>query len=214
MKKLKPEYWNKNPTDRLHQLTIPIIGLTGGIGTGKSTVSDLLKAQGFPVICADSLVHDIYRWQETLEYLSTLSPHFIVDGRADMDVIRKRFFQDKNLKSSLENFIYQRLPKAFEQALKKFPNTQFVIYDVPLLFERKLDSAFDLIICVYAPIEMQKVRIRARNPNLTENEINAFLSNQIDIELKKDKSDFVLENTAELKQLEKSLLKMTSELFI
>ena len=68
--KLKEEYISKEVNTRLYQTPVPVIGLTGGIASGKSTVSKKLEEKGFPIICADALVHQIYDMEETKNFIS------------------------------------------------------------------------------------------------------------------------------------------------
>lgn len=214
MNELNNQFIKLSSKERLHQLPIPIVGLTGGIGSGKSTVADILEKKSIPVICADRLVHQIYRLPETLDFLQQLSPTFIKEGNADMAKIRQQFFSDPNLKRNIEGFIYAKLPEAFTQELKKIQHPRFVVYDIPLLFERKLQAQFDCIICVYIPRQMQIERIQKRNNGLTAAEIENFLNNQIDIEIKKDSSDLVISNTGNLAYLAGEIDRVLDQLLL
>ena len=77
--KLKSKYCKLAPEQRLYDLSIPIVGLTGGIATGKSTVSEILKQQGVALIDADALVKDIYALNETKKLVKKLAPEAITD---------------------------------------------------------------------------------------------------------------------------------------
>src|SRR5690606_10373426 len=142
--KLKPE-------TRLHQTPVPIIGLTGGIASGKSTVSRMLVQKGIPVIDADQLIKDIYRLPETKTFVSEKCPDALKHDEIHFPTLRERFFNNPELKKDLERFLYQRLPQAFQAAYQKLGSPSYVVYDVPLLFEKGLDRLVDLKVLVYAP---------------------------------------------------------------
>lgn len=176
---------------RLYDLTIPIYGLTGGIGTGKSTASLILERTGFPVICADSLVKKIYKDR----------------GVENQSILREKFFNDPKFKSETEKWIQEELPHYFKEEFEKLKPSKFVIYDIPLLFERNLEDKFDKIILIYAPrnIQLKRASLRDKNdPSLIEK----ILDSQIDIEEKRSKSHYVVENLGTVHELEAKLLNL------
>ena len=126
--------------DRLYQFQVPIIGLTGGIGTGKSTVAKLLKKAHLPLIDADALIKSIYQMPEIIENIKTLAPNAIAGNQIDFRVLRSLFFNDKTLKAKIEKMLYAQMPEAFKLAYKELGSPDFVIYDIPLLFEKKLEN--------------------------------------------------------------------------
>ncbi len=201
MKKLKDSLIKQTEDTRLYQIPVPIIGLTGGIGTGKSTVADLFRKKGIPVIDADKLVKNIYLKPETHTFIKKNFPEAYHDEKIDFRKIREIVFANQDSKELLENFIYSHMPFEFKQAFWEFNKPSFIVYDVPLLFEKKLHQLIDLSVCVYAPREVQIERLMSRDQIdrvLSEN----ILANQIDIEEKKRLADFVIENISDLNKLE------------
>src|SRR5690606_13710936 len=95
--------------------------------------------------------------------------------------LRERFFKDPALKKDLEAFIYQRLPKAFHEAYARLGSPSYVVYDVPLLFEKGLDQLVDLRVLVYAPRKIQRARLMKRDGHLEEM-AERILDQQMDIE--------------------------------
>src|SRR5687767_3716933 len=91
---------------RLHGLDRPVLALTGGIGTGKSTVAEYLAQAGFPVISADGLVKKIYAKAESVQFIQNSFPHCIVEGKIHFPTLRKHVFSDPTHKAVVENFIY------------------------------------------------------------------------------------------------------------
>jgi dephospho-CoA kinase len=194
MKNLKAKWITKNPETRLYHTPVPIIGLTGGIGTGKSTVAELLREKNIPVIDADKLVKNIYQKSETLEFIAKHFPHVIEDGMIVFTKLRQIAFVDAIAKKLIEDFIYAYMPGEFKQAFAAFANPHFIVYDVPLLFEKKLNELVDLSVCVYAPREIQIKRIIIRDHS-SEELAAKIIDNQMDIEDKKKRSDLVIPNT-------------------
>ena len=99
----------------------------------------------------------------------------------------------------------------FLKAYLSLGNPEFVIYDVPLLFEKKLDEKVDASFCVYCPRDMQKARLIARD-HITPHLAETILARQLDIEEKKSRSNLVLLNDKGPEELEASLQKILSEL--
>ena len=209
--KLKSKYQRLSPEERLYQLKIPVIGLTGGIATGKTTVSQMLHQSGLPIINADHLVKDVYSLQETKDFISREFPEAIRSGEIQFPKLRELVFSNKEIKSKVENFIYQRLPKAFMEAFSRLRNPEVVVYDVPLLFEKGMQDLFDLNVVVYAPRSIQRARLMGRDGH-QEDMANNILKQQFDIEDKKLKADFVIDNSqseAELAEEVKQFLRQT-----
>ena len=86
------------------------------------------------------------------------------------------------------------MPQEFESAAEKLNNPPYVFYDVPLLFEKKLETKVDLSICIYAPFDLQKERLLKRD-QIDENLANEIIKSQIGIERKKELATFSIDNT-------------------
>lgn len=179
---------------RLYNIPCPIIGLTGGIATGKSTVSDMLKAQGHHIICADSLVKDVYKLSSTIDYLKLNYPDVIVGESIDFKLLREKVFSNEEIKEDIERLIYAKMPAMFKKEFENFRNPDFIFYDVPLLFEKKLDKLVDYKMLVYCPREVQIKRLMQRD-KISNDLANKILDKQIDIEIKKENSDYVIDNS-------------------
>ena len=192
--KIKNKFNRLNNESRLYKLNVPVIGLTGGIASGKSTVTAILKEKDLPVIDADQLVKGIYALPETLDFIKNNFPDVIKDGGIQFPLLRQKVFSNSDVKSKIEEFIYQRLPIAFKLAFEKLHKPSMVIYDVPLLFEKKLEHLFDLTVLVYTPLTIQRQRLMARD-NHTDEIANNILNQQMDIESKKSKAEFIIDNT-------------------
>ena len=193
-----------NQENRLHNSPYPVIGLTGGIATGKSTVSQYLKDHGENVICADELVHEIYSTEETFEFVSSVAQEAIADHQILFPKLRELFFNDKELQNKIETYIYSRLPRAFKKKYEEFNNPDFIFYDVPLLFEKNLNPLVDLITVVYSTPENQLKRLIQRD-GIKEELAKNILQKQMPIDEKKQKADYVIENNTNLTDLYQSI---------
>ena len=202
MHKLKSNHINLNEKTRLYQCHIPIIALTGSIATGKSTVSEILKGLGLQVIDADKLVKEIYLENATLAFIQDLVPEAVNNGQINFQHLRSVFFENDEIKLKVENFIYQELPRFFNKALNKcnFDEWDFLIYDVPLLFEKDLIPFVDDFILVYTDEKTQLKRLLNRD-NMEKDQANLIISTQISIETKRNKSKNIIKNLGNLQQL-------------
>lgn len=200
MKELRPELKKLSTGERLYQLEKPIIALTGGIATGKSTVSRLLEEKGIRIIDADKLVKDIYKLDETKAFIRNEFSEAWRHGEIDFKKLRELVFSDKIIKSKVEAFIYARLPEAFKAESSKIKDQNFYFYDVPLLFERQIELMIDVSVVVYAPRKVQLARLINRDGS-AEDIGNKILDQQMDIEIKKQKADFVVTNSGSMTEL-------------
>jgi dephospho-CoA kinase len=196
---------------RLYQLDVPVIGLTGGIATGKTTVSHKLQEEGFAVINADHLVKDIYALSETFEFIRSEFPDVIKNEQIQFPLLRQFVFANSENKVKIENFIYARLAQAFNAAFNKFDHPQMIIYDVPLLFEKSLQPLFDMTVLVYAPREIQRTRLMKRD-NVLEEMADTMLNSQMDIEEKKAKADFIIDNSKSESELAEEINRLLHKL--
>ena len=177
------------------------------MGTGKSTVTDYLKNKGHPCLDADELVKALYREEESKQFIAKINPLFIsTGGEINFKQLRKFFFKDKAIKRAVESHIYQRLPHKFLQELAKLGKITLLFYDIPLLFEKKLEESFDLIATVYCGEDEQLQRVMARD-RLSKDMAKKIIASQMDMEQKKRQSDYVLDNTRDTPHLYREIEK-------
>jgi len=195
MHKLKSKYIKLRKEERLHNAPYPMVGLTGGIASGKTSFSKELVKLGVPVINADELIKNIYQQDQTLEYIKEILPACIQKNQIDFNKLRIEFFNNPQVKQDIENFLYQRLPIAF---LKKcdeldFSDYSFIVYDIPLLFEKQLSDQFDTTTLIYAPRNAQLKRLCLRD-QIDEKLANSILDQQLDIETKRALAHITITN--------------------
>lgn len=198
------------PSERLHQKSYPIIALTGGIASGKSTLAHAARELGYPVISADELIKDIYNWRETTDWLKKEFPKAFNGDELDFKKLRNLFFADTKNKEMIESFLYHRLARAFSIKEASFSKIDFLIYEIPLLFEKDMVALFDYTVLSWISRPQQIERLKMRNPEMSESERNNFLDAQWPIDEKKEKVDFVFDNSAPKKEAE---LKVEMKIF-
>ncbi len=211
MKKLANKWITKDPSNRLYNIPVPIIGLTGGIATGKTTVAQMFRDENIPVIDADRLVKNIYSKKESFEFVEKHFLEAIVDEAIHFKTLREIAFKTRENQIKLETFIYAQMPQAFKEAYNDFGPHAFVVYDVPLLFEKGLNTQTDISICVYTPRSMQLERLMKRD-NIDRELAETILTKQIDIEDKKKKADIFIENIGTYTDLNHNFFKLLKEL--
>lgn len=212
MFKLKSKYTRLTPEQRMHGCQLPIIGITGGIASGKSTVSNMAKELGLPVIDADGLIKKIYAQSETIEFIKSNYPQVVKDERIIFQSLRELFFNNEKIKNKIEKYLYEKLPDAFHEALSHFQNDSFVIYDVPLLFEKNLDKVIDTSVCVYAPKKEQIIRLKERD-QISDELAQSIIKSQMGIEAKKNKANYIIDNSGAPKELNHQFQEWLSEFF-
>jgi dephospho-CoA kinase len=191
------ERWHKlTPEKRVNNRAYPVIALTGGIGTGKSTLSHFFTQKNVPFISADNLVKTIYSRPETLTWLVEHHPDVINpdNGNPNFRHLREKAFKDPTVRLQLESWIYPRMPATFEMAETPFRPVPWLIYEIPLLFERKMETQFDGVIVSWTPKEVQIERVMSRDGSSLE-VIKAILDQQIPIDEKKARADLVFDNS-------------------
>lgn len=176
-----------------------VIGLTGNIACGKSTVGEIFKKFAIPVLDSDDVVHEIYTKDEKLQ--EDLLREF---GTSDRKEIAKLVFgSDKRQKLKLlESLIHPKVDTVFREWVKANQKEVFLVNLVPLLFEAKLEHRYDRIITVKTSPKKQVERLKSRNPELSDDEIEARINSQMSQEEKLKKSDFVIDNSSNLDDLE------------
>jgi dephospho-CoA kinase len=113
----------------------------------------------------------------------------------------------------VEEFIYNRLPDTFREQMARFVGSPLIVYDVPLLFEKRMEKFFDLNLLVYSPRDIQLKRIVQRDQH-SELIANSILDQQMDIEEKKLKASWVIDNSKDLKHLEAEVNKFKDQYLI
>jgi dephospho-CoA kinase len=213
MFQLKEDYCQLTPENRIYKSKIPIIGLTGGIATGKSTASRYLRDKGFLIIDADEMVKNIYRLKKTIGFIATNFPDCVENSVINFIKLREVFFSDPRIQKSIENFIYKEMPKEFERQVATSAPSKCFFYDVPLLYEKKLDDKVDLTVCISTDPKIQLSRIIDRD-NVDEELAKKIMLNQMPIEEKIKLSQVNIDNAQTISALEIKLNEFIANYFV
>jgi dephospho-CoA kinase len=172
-----------------------IIGLTGGIGSGKTTVAKYIASKGIPVYIADEAAKDIMNDANVVREVQSIFPENVIlkNGLLDRNAIRELVFEDKSKLEQLNKIIHPKVKTDFENWLKKNKKAPFVIKEVAILFETNGHKYCDATILVTAPIETRIKRVIERDSTSREN-ILQIINNQLPEEEKMKLATFVVTN--------------------
>lgn len=180
-----------------------VAGLTGGIATGKSTVTAIFEEAGARVIDADAIAREAAR-KGTPAYDDIVarfgSAILFSDGEIDRKRLAAIIFNDPAAQRALERIIHPRVKRETARRLERIQQETpdaVVIIDVPLLFEARMDRGLDAVIVVYAPEKVQIQRLMARD-SLSKPEALARLRAQMPIDAKKSRATHVIDNSEDL----------------
>ena len=172
-----------------------IVGITGGIGSGKTTLSNHLRKLGYLVHESDVVVSEIYT-KPKKQFLSFIKEKISEDAvnhnKINKTEIANVIFNNKAIKKLLETRIHKEVQNSREAFMKKNKN-KLIFADIPLLFENKLEKDFDLVICI---ISLKKNRIKRvlRNKKFTKDNLNKIFKSQTTDKERKKRSQIIINN--------------------
>ena len=171
-----------------------IIGLTGGMGSGKTTIANHLNSLGIPVYNSDYQAKKILNLPETVESLKSVFGDVIFTNELlDKEKLSKIVFKNPEQLKLLNQIIHPAVRVDFENWLKANKNSPLVIKEAAILFESGSYKNCDVIISVSAPQEIRIQRVIARD-QLTYDEVMFRINNQWTDEMRNEKSDYVIDN--------------------
>ena len=176
------------------------LALTGSIASGKSTVASLLKLHGLQCIDADATAHEVLD-DHPLDIAKLFGDEYLLKGKVNRKKLGGLIFADKEAKAKLEAFMHPKIRARILEKSQRFEKLKFpYLIDIPLFFET---NAYDIAtsVVVYTPKSVQLERLMRRN-DLTEEESLQRIAAQMDIEDKKKRADFVIDNSGNLKHLQ------------
>jgi dephospho-CoA kinase len=179
-----------------------LIGVTGGIATGKTTVDRMLTAHGATVIDADELAREVVRPGEpALEEVAARFGRDLIrpDGSLDRTRLGRLVFADPEARRDLERITHPRITEltAARVATALAGPAPLVVVDIPLLFENAREAMFEGVLLVYAPAEVQVERLRERN-GLDEAAALQRLAAQLPIDEKRGRATWIIDNSGSL----------------
>jgi dephospho-CoA kinase len=179
-----------------------IVGLTGGIGCGKSAVTDCFAALGVPVIDADVVAREVVEpGQPALrEIVEQFGPEVLrADGSLDRVRLREHIFTNPDAKTRLEGILHPRIRAEMRRRLDAF-TTPYAIFSIPLLFETGQNKSVDRILVVDCPPELQISRVTRRD-HTSEAQTKSIIAAQIERTSRLARADDIIDNSGSLNDL-------------
>jgi dephospho-CoA kinase len=182
-------------------MTTPVVGLTGGIAAGKSTVARSFAALGVPVVDADKLARDAVApgSQGLSEIVATFGPDVLLaDGSLDRKALGARVFADSSLRARLNAITHPRIAQLGAQQIAEHGRSgaSYVLYEAALIVENNLQRAMQGLVVVSVDPIVQLARLRKRD-GLSQAEAEARVAAQMPLEKKLEVADFVIDNSGE-----------------
>lgn len=186
-----------------------LVGLTGGIASGKSTVAEILKRQGAAIINADVLAREVVEpgHQAWTEIVNTFGTAVLQPDRAlDRQKLRAIIFDDPDARKKLESIIHPQVRALAEQRIREHAAAGYavIVYEVPLLFEGNLQEWLRPVILVACDVDTQRNRLQSRD-NLSAAQAQKHIVAQMSLEEKRRLADYVVENNGSLEDLERQV---------
>ncbi|MFY9901522.1 MAG: dephospho-CoA kinase [Trichococcus sp.] len=183
-----------------------ILGLTGSIATGKSTVAKLFLSAGIPVVDADLGARAVVL--PGAPGLADIVKHFgedylLPDGTLDRKRLGALIFSDRKKRAELDALLKERIRHWIHTEKERYIHEghNLIVLDIPLLYEGGYKDSCDAVMVVYVPEELQLQRLMSRN-HLDEKEAIRRMQSQLSIEKKKELADFVIDNSGTIEETE------------
>lgn len=176
------------------------IALTGSIGMGKSTVAAMFAGAGIPVFDADAEVRVMQSpGGELVPAIDALFPGTVRDGMVDRERLAEEVLADRDKLAQLETLVHPRVAEKRQRFIDANLQAPALLFDIPLLFETHGENAFDTVIVVSAPADIQRERVLAR-PDMHPAKFEAILSRQMADEQKRERADFIVDTGGPLEE--------------
>lgn len=188
-----------------------VMGLTGNISCGKSSVSKMLASRGAIIVDADLLSREIYEYDDVLEEMKLSFPEALVNGRVDRRVLAGIVFSDKTRLEDLNRISHKKIYELVCQSLERNRDRDLVVIDAALLLEAKFDSLADKVVLVYCNEKVQLDRLMKRDSISSEDALKRIRS-QMSQEDKKKMVDYLIDNSGDLEVLENEVEKLIKEI--
>lgn len=182
-----------------------LVGLTGGIGSGKTTVARMLETRGAVVFDADLLARDAVEpgtpgYRQVVE---RFGPNVLAPGGGiDREALAAVVFADPAARRDLEAIVHPEIRRLFAESTEAYRDTDaVVVFSAPLLVETGMHTAFEILVVVSAPVEQQIERL-VRERAMSEPAIRERISAQLPLEDKAEVADILIDNDGTLEELE------------
>jgi dephospho-CoA kinase len=195
---------------------VKLVGLTGGIASGKSTVAKILQSLGAAIVNADDLAREVVEpgheaWKEIVASFG--ADILQSDQTLDRQKLRTLIFNQPEARKRLESIIHPRVRALAEERIRDYAAAGYpvAIYEVPLLFEGNLQEWLRPVILVACDVETQTARLQNRD-HLTAADAEKHIAAQMSLKDKRRLADYVIENNGSLEDLERQTRQILEEL--
>ena len=178
------------------------LAITGSIGMGKTTVAAMFEKAGVPVFDADAVVRDLQANDPGL--ITAIGERFkgtVINGRLNREELSRQVLGFPDELQALEAIVHPAVQNAREHFIEQHKDAPALLFDIPLLFETGGAAAFDKVIVVSAPAEVQRARVLART-GMSEAKLEAILARQMPDVEKRKRADFVVDTGGDLSTTE------------
>jgi dephospho-CoA kinase len=191
---------------------LKLIGLTGGVGSGKSTVGAILRELGAEVLDADEAAHAVYEPDAPAfdEVVREFGSEYVREGRIDRKRLGELVFNDAGARQRLNAIVHPRVREwmAARTAEAAERGADVVVQEVPLIFENGLEQLYSQVVLVYVPEAVQVQRLVGRG--LGEDRARAIIASQMPIEAKRHLADHVIDNSGSQEATRAAVVKLWS----
>ena len=193
-----------------------VIGLTGGIGTGKSTVSQILREKKFPVIDLDTISHEVIKIPKVIEKIVENFGKEVLENSGNFEnknnaiqisreKLGKIIFENKEKRLLLNSIMHPEILHVMREQISKYKkNNKIIFVEIQLLFEVQWEKEFDYILLISAKKSTQIRRILERDKRSEIDALN-IINSQLSLDEKKKRSDFVIENDGNIEELKEKI---------
>lgn len=169
-----------------------LLGLTGGIGMGKTTAAGMFRALGHPVWDADRAVHRLYaHGGAAVAPVAAAFPQALAGGAIDREALKRALQADPQALARLESIVHPLVAADRQTFIHDHRDAPIIVLDIPLLFETGAEAAMDGVAVVSAPPEVQRARVMAR-PGMTAQVLDMILARQMPDADKRARADWII----------------------
>ena len=171
-----------------------LVGLTGGIGTGKSTVSRIFKLLGVPIYDADSMAKRLMEEEEVIKVIKEeFGEEAYINGKLNRQFLAEKVFKNKQLLEKLNVIVHPIVARHFDNWSRQFSG-QHIIKEAALLFETGSYHDLDYVILVKSPLEIRINRVTKRDPQRSSEQILSIIERQMPVDEAIGLADFIINN--------------------
>ena len=189
-----------------------ILGLTGSIAMGKTTVSNLFRDLGVQVWCADNEVNELYKSNgAATKIFSKEFPSVVTKTGVSKKNLRNLIHKDNAILRKVERIVHPLLEHSKVDFIRSNKDSPLIVFDIPLLFEKQQERNFDAVLVVTASELTQKKRVLSRK-NITEKDFQLIKRNQMNEQEKIKKADFLINTDRSLLETKEDVLKIYAKI--